>query len=80
MHAATVPPAPPNAFPPPGSIFAYLTVIPPGQHIPVLVGVLIGAVVTFLVGRVILRIRPVKSDVEDDNVGNLGAVVPGINS
>jgi PTS system mannitol-specific IIC component len=35
------------ATPSPGSIFAYLAVIPPGQHFQVLTGVLIGAVVSF---------------------------------
>jgi PTS system mannitol-specific IIC component len=47
------------ATPSPGSIFAYLAVIPPGQHFPVLTGVAIGAVVSFLVGAFILKIFPV---------------------
>lgn len=50
------------ATPSPGSIFAYLAVIPPGQHFAVLTGVLIGAVVSFLVGSFILRIRPVREE------------------
>ena len=50
------------ATPSPGSIFAYLAVIPKGQHFQVLTGVLIGAVVSFLVGSFILRIRPVKEE------------------
>lgn len=48
------------ATPSPGSIFAYLAVIPRGGHFAVLTGVLIGAVVSFLVGSLLLRIRPVK--------------------
>ena len=52
------------ATPSPGSIFAYLAVTPPGQHFAVLTGVLIGAVVSFLVGSFILRIRPVKEEAE----------------
>ena len=50
------------ATPSPGSIFAYLAVTPPGQHFPVLTGVAIGAVVSFLVGSFILRVRPVKEE------------------
>src|SRR5215211_1028591 len=54
------------ASPSPGSIFAYLAVIPPGQHFQVLTGVLIGAVVSALVGILILRVNPVKEDVSED--------------
>ncbi len=54
------------ATPSPGSIFAYLAVTPRGQHFAVLTGVLIGAVVAFLVGSFILKVSPVKSDQEDD--------------
>jgi PTS system mannitol-specific IIC component len=50
------------ATPSPGSIFAYLAVTPPGQHFQVLTGVAIGAVVSFLVGSFILRVRPVKEE------------------
>jgi PTS system mannitol-specific IIC component len=53
------------ATPSPGSIFAYLAVIPPGQHFPVLTGVLIGAVVSFLVGAFILKVNPVVEEVEE---------------
>ena len=52
------------ATPSPGSIFAYLAVIPPGQHFQVLTGVFIGAAVSFLVGALILKIYPVKAEVE----------------
>ncbi|MBX7233713.1 MAG: PTS mannitol transporter subunit IICB [Caldilineales bacterium] len=48
------------ATPSPGSIFAYLAVIPRGAHFVVLTGVAIGAVVAFLVGAAILRVRPVR--------------------
>jgi len=50
------------ATPSPGSIFAYLAVTPPGQHFAVLTGVTIGAVVSFLVGSFILRVRPVREE------------------
>lgn len=47
------------ATPSPGSIFAYIAVTPPGQFFQVFTGVAIGAVVSFLVGSFILRVRPV---------------------
>ena len=50
------------ATPAPGSIFAYLAVIPRGQHFAVLTGVLIGAVVSAIVGTLILRVRPVPEE------------------
>jgi PTS system mannitol-specific IIC component len=53
------------ATPSPGSIFAYLAVIPRGQHFQVLTGVAIGAVVTFLVGAFILKVYPVKVEEEE---------------
>ena len=56
------------ATPSPGSIFAYLAVTPPGQHFAVLTGVLIGAVVSFLVGSFILRVRPVREEEEETPV------------
>jgi PTS system mannitol-specific IIC component len=48
------------ATPAPGSIFAYLAVIPRGEYIPVLGGVLIGIVASFLTGSAILRLFPVR--------------------
>lgn len=54
------------ATPSPGSIFAYLAVIPRGQHFAVLTGVAIGAVVSFLVGSFVLRLRPVQEEDEDE--------------
>ena len=53
------------ATPSPGSIFAYLAVIPRGEYIPVLGGVLIGIVGSFVAGTVILRLFPVREEAED---------------
>jgi mannitol PTS system EIICBA or EIICB component len=53
------------ATPAPGSIFAYLAVIPPGQHFAVLGGVLVGIVGSFVVGSAILRISPVRETEEE---------------
>jgi PTS system mannitol-specific IIC component len=66
------------ATPSPGSIFAYLAVIPRGQHFPVLGGVLVGAVVAFLVGTFILKVRPVKEEAEEDEVEGETEAVPGL--
>jgi PTS system mannitol-specific IIC component len=65
------------ATPSPGSIFAYLAVIPRGQHFPVLGGVLVGAVVAFLVGTFILKVRPVKEEAEEEEEDE-AAAVPGL--
>lgn len=54
------------ATPSPGSIFAYLAVIPKGQHFAVLSGVAIGAVTSFVVGSLILKVRPMQETDEDD--------------
>lgn len=67
------------ATPSPGSIFAYLAVIPPGQHFQVLTGVLLGAVVSFLVGALILRVNPVKEEEGEEAAAPAAAsVVPGL--
>jgi PTS system mannitol-specific IIC component len=66
------------ATPSPGSIFAYLAVIPPGQHFQVLTGVLIGALVSFLVGAFVLRVRPVPEEVEESTTGASVGSVPGL--
>jgi PTS system mannitol-specific IIC component len=66
------------ATPSPGSIFAYLAVIPPGQHFAVLTGVLIGAVVSFLVGSFILRVRPVREEEAEEPAASASSVVPGL--
>jgi len=53
------------ATPSPGSIFAYLAVTPPGQHLGVLGGVAVGAIASFLVGTFILRVYPVRQQETD---------------
>jgi PTS system mannitol-specific IIC component len=65
------------ATPSPGSIFAYLAVIPPGQHFAVLTGVLIGAAVSATVGVLILRLNPVKEEASEEETATVGAV-PGL--
>jgi PTS system mannitol-specific IIC component len=67
------------ATPSPGSIFAYLAVIPPGQHFGVLLGVATGAVASFLVGSLILKVYPVKEteqEAEMEAAPSLPAGVP----
>jgi mannitol PTS system EIICBA or EIICB component len=66
------------ATPSPGSIFAYLAVIPPGQHLQVLTGVLIGAVVSFLVGAWILKINPVPEKEGEEEAAGVAGTVPGL--
>jgi mannitol PTS system EIICBA or EIICB component len=66
------------ATPSPGSIFAYLAVIPPGQHFAVLGGVVLGAVASFVVGALILRLRPVVETVEKPAESFNPASVPGL--
>jgi PTS system mannitol-specific IIC component len=66
------------ATPSPGSIFAYLAVIPPGQHFQVLTGVLIGAVVSAAVGVLILRVNPVKAEVSEEETTATVGTVPGL--
>jgi PTS system mannitol-specific IIC component len=61
------------ATPSPGSIFAYLAVTPPGQHLGVFLGVAVGAVASFVVGTVILRLYPVKEQQKEDET----AAAPG---
>lgn len=48
------------ATPSPGSIFAYLAVIPRGDHFAVLGGVVVSIVASFAVGSLILRLYPVR--------------------
>lgn len=67
------------ATPSPGSIFAYLAVIPPGKHFSVLMGVLIATVAAALVGALVLRIRPVPDlDYEAEAEGAGLTAVPGL--
>jgi len=54
------------ATPSPGSIFAYIAMTPKGWHFQVLMGVLIGAVASFLVGVLILKRWPVKEEEETE--------------
>ena len=54
-----------SAPPSPGSIFAYLAVTPPGQHLGVLGGVAVGTIAAFVVGSLILRVYPVKQTEEE---------------
>jgi PTS system mannitol-specific IIC component len=51
-------------------------VIPRGEYIPVLGGVLIGIVASFLVGSAILRIFPVREVNEDEVDETLSEPVP----
>ena len=66
------------ASPSPGSIFAYLAVIPPGQHFAVLTGVLIGAVVSAAVGILVLRLNPVKEEATEEETTATVGTVPGL--
>ncbi|MGH2662357.1 MAG: mannitol-specific PTS transporter subunit IIC [Actinomycetota bacterium] len=50
------------ATPSPGSIFAYLAVTPPGNHFGVLAGVFVGAVVSFGVAGLMLRLAGRRSE------------------
>jgi len=54
------------ATPSPGSIFAYLAVIPRGQHFAVLGGVLVGTIGSFVAGSLILRLYPVRDSAEEE--------------
>lgn len=53
------------ATPSPGSIFAYLAVIPRGGHFAVLGGVVVAIVASFLTGSLILRLFPVRATDEE---------------
>jgi PTS system mannitol-specific IIC component len=66
------------ATPSPGSIFAYLAVIPKGQHFAVLSGVAIGAVASFVVGAFILKVRPLKVVDEEEDASAASVGVPGL--
>lgn len=67
------------ATPSPGSIFAYLAVIPRGQHFAVLGGVFLSVVAAFLVGSIVLRAYPAKDiGEEDDDVEEESLGIPGL--
>jgi PTS system mannitol-specific IIC component len=53
------------ATPSPGSIFAYLAVTPPGNHLGVLLGIALSAAVSFVVGWFILRLSKVDATEAD---------------
>ena len=53
------------ATPSPGSIFAYLAVTPRGAYFGVLLGVVLSAAVSFLVGAVLLRFSKTEAEQED---------------
>src|SRR5438046_4022950 len=64
------------ATPSPGSIFAYLAVTPPGQHLGVFLGVAVGAVASFLVGTAILRLYPVREEGTEPSTSSTPAQTP----
>lgn len=66
------------ATPSPGSIFAYLGVIPRGQHFPVLGGVALGIAGSFVAGVAILRLFPVKEEDESEQEAETMQSVPGL--
>jgi len=71
-----------SAAPSPGSIFAYLALLPAGGGgVGALFGVAVGAVVAFVVGVVLLRLFPVKEmddvDVEDGAMHDVPHVALG---
>jgi PTS system mannitol-specific IIC component len=55
-----------TAGPSPGSIFSYLILTPRGDHVGVIAGVLVAAVVSFLVTSAILKVSRDPEDGEDD--------------
>ena len=50
------------ATPSPGSIFAYVAVTPPGQHLGVFLGVFAAVAVSFVVGSTLLRLMPARQE------------------
>jgi PTS system mannitol-specific IIC component len=64
------------ATPSPGSIFAYLAVTPPGQLFPVLGGVAVGAVASFLVGSFLLKAFPMKQEADEAAASGVSIPVP----
>ncbi len=68
--------------PAPGSIFAYLALLPStGGAFGVLLGVAIGAVAAFVVGTILLRLFPVKDmkDTDaDSEIGDAVVNIPGV--
>ena len=65
--------------PSPGSIFAYLALLPSeGGAFGVLAGVAVGAVVAFFVGAALLRMFPVKEMDDSDDGEALSMDIPGV--
>jgi PTS system mannitol-specific IIC component len=68
--------------PSPGSIFAYLPLLPSGGGaLGVLLGIAVGAVVAFVVGSVLLRLFPVKEMKDTDadaEIGDALTHIPGL--
>jgi PTS system mannitol-specific IIC component len=64
------------ATPSPGSVFAYLAVTPPGQHLGVFGGMFVGAVASFLVGSAILRLYPVREPSDESDTTPAAAPAP----
>ena len=64
------------ATPSPGSVFAYLAVTPPGQHFGVFGGMLVGAVVSFVVGATILRLYPVRETSDESTTATSPSAAP----
>jgi PTS system mannitol-specific IIC component len=55
-----------TAGPSPGSIFAYLALTPPGDHLGVIAGVLVAAAVSFVITAAILKLGRGSTDDESD--------------
>jgi mannitol PTS system EIICBA or EIICB component len=64
------------ATPSPGSIFAYLAVTPPGQFVGVYAGVFSGALVSMIVGIVLLRLYPMKEAEEEEEAEETRVPLP----
>jgi PTS system mannitol-specific IIC component len=60
-----------TAGPSPGSIFAYLALTPPGNHLGVIAGVLVAAAVSFLVTSAILKFTSRPATDSDGDGGDL---------
>jgi len=67
--------------PSPGSIFAYLPLLPSGAGgaaFGVILGIIVGAAVSFVVGVVLLRLFPVKDMKDTDADTDIGDMMPAI--
>lgn len=66
------------ATPSPGSIFAYLAVIPRGSHFAVLGGVLVAIIASFATGAVVLKLFPVRESEEEEAEDLVAEGVPAV--